>query len=181
MHRSRTRNTKSKIGIKLFGTWIFIIVFFSCQSQSNGDREATGLMNDIPIYDFERIEKSDEEWKRELSEFDFYVLREKGTERAFTGSYWDNKEKGIYTCKACNLPLFSSETKFRSGTGWPSFYIPAYRNTVVEEADRSFGMVRTEVLCARCGGHLGHVFNDGPEPTGLRYCINSVSLSFQKE
>ena len=131
--------------------------------------------------DIERIEKSEEEWKQELTEFEYYVLREKGTERAFTGELLNNKEKGTYLCAACELPLFESATKFKSGSGWPSFYEPINEVNVAEEEDRSYGMVRTEVLCARCDGHLGHVFADGPRPTGLRYCINSVSLKFEKK
>lgn len=127
----------------------------------------------------ERIEKTEAEWKAQMTKDEFYVMREKGTERAFTGKYWDNKAEGIYTCGACGLPLFSSETKFKSGTGWPSFYAKIHDSHVKEETDRTFGMVRTEVLCARCDAHLGHVFSDGPRPTGLRYCINSVSLNFK--
>lgn len=129
----------------------------------------------------EKIELTEEEWKRKLTEEEFYVLRKEGTERAFTGKYWDNKEKGTYLCAACKLPLFHSETKFKSGTGWPSFYEPINDTNVGQDKDSSLGMLRTEVHCARCGGHLGHVFPDGPEPTGLRYCINSVSLDFKKE
>ncbi len=128
-----------------------------------------------------KIQKSEDEWKKELSDLEYRVLREKGTERAFTGKYWDNKEAGTYLCAACELPLFESETKFKSGTGWPSFYDIVSEENVIELRDESLGMVRREVVCGRCGGHLGHVFEDGPQPTGLRYCINSVSLDFRDE
>ncbi|HEX3253454.1 MAG TPA: peptide-methionine (R)-S-oxide reductase MsrB [Pyrinomonadaceae bacterium] len=127
------------------------------------------------------IEKTDEQWKKELTPDQYYVLREAGTERAFTGAYWDNHEHGVYYCAACGLPLFKSETKFDSGTGWPSFYAPISKANVIEETDQSLGMARTEVRCHRCGSHLGHVFDDGPQPTGLRYCMNSISLKFEKQ
>ena len=110
----------------------------------------------------------------------YHVLREAGTERAFTGAYWDNHEKGVYHCAACGLTLFSSDTKFDSGTGWPSFSAPISQENVIKKADYSAGIIRTEVTCSRCGAHLGHVFDDGPQPTGLRYCLNSISLDFEK-
>jgi peptide-methionine (R)-S-oxide reductase len=127
-----------------------------------------------------RIVKTEEEWKKQLTPQQFYVLREKGTERAFSGKYWNNHENGTYRCAACQLPLFKSETKFESGTGWPSFYQPISDTSVASTSDKSHGMMRDEVICSRCGGHLGHVFDDGPKPTGLRYCMNSVSLNFVK-
>jgi peptide-methionine (R)-S-oxide reductase len=128
--------------------------------------------------DVGRVEKSNEEWKKILSPQQYEVLREKGTERAFTGAYWNNHEKGTYVCAACGLELFSSDTKFESGTGWPSFWQPLTPARVKEAVDNSHGMVRGEIVCARCGGHLGHVFDDGPKPTGQRYCMNSVSMKF---
>ena len=129
----------------------------------------------------EYIALSDAEWSKRLTSAEFDVLRKEGTERAFTGEYWDNKKKGVYICAACELPLFESKTKFKSGTGWPSFYEPLDEAYVAQESDRSLGMLRSEVHCHRCGGHLGHVFDDGPKPTGLRYCINSVSLKFKED
>jgi peptide-methionine (R)-S-oxide reductase len=129
----------------------------------------------------EKIEKTEAEWREELTPEEYHVMREKGTERAFSGKYHDTEEEGVYRCAACGQPLFSSETKFHSGTGWPSFYAPVGEENVDTEKDRRFFMVRTEVHCSRCGAHLGHVFEDGPEPTGLRYCINSVSLDLDSE
>jgi peptide-methionine (R)-S-oxide reductase len=129
----------------------------------------------------EKIIKSEEEWKKILNEEAYHVIRKKGTERAFTGKYHDTKEKGLYLCAACGQELFTSDTKFDSGTGWPSFYAPLDEKKIGTETDRSFFMTRVEVHCSRCGGHLGHVFKDGPRPTGLRYCINSVSLNFKKQ
>ena len=128
----------------------------------------------------DKVEKTEEEWKKTLSPVQYKVLREKGTERAFTGALLENHEKGVYTCAACGADLFASDTKFESGTGWPSFYAPIAEENVAAEADTSLGMRRVEVLCRRCGGHLGHVFDDGPKPTGLRYCVNSASLGFEK-
>ena len=129
----------------------------------------------------DKIEKSDAEWRRELTPEEYRVLREKGTERPFSGEYEKTKESGTYVCAACGNPLFSSETKYESGSGWPSFYQPLSEEAVATETDRSHFMERTEVLCRRCGGHLGHVFDDGPKPTGQRYCMNSVSLKLEKE
>ena len=120
--------------------------------------------------------QDDEYWRARLTPEEFHVMREKGTERAFTGEYWDCKEEGVYHCRCCGEPLFLSETKYDSGCGWPSFFKPADENNIVEERDTSHGMIRTEVMCKKCGAHLGHVFEDGPAPTGLRYCINSLSV-----
>jgi peptide-methionine (R)-S-oxide reductase len=128
----------------------------------------------------EKIEKTDEEWRKELEPEQFEVCRNKGTERAFTGRYWDCKEEGVYLCSACGNELFASDTKYDSGTGWPSFSAPVSEERVRTESDRSMGVERIEVLCARCDSHLGHVFPDGPAPTGQRYCMNSVSLDLQK-
>ena len=127
----------------------------------------------------EKVEKTESEWRTELTPEQYEVLREQGTERAFTGAYWDAKDEGMYRCAACGAELFSSDTKFDSGTGWPSFYEPMDDGAVETEEDRSLFMKRTEVHCKRCGGHLGHVFEDGPPPTGLRYCINGVALNFE--
>jgi len=127
------------------------------------------------------LEKTDADWQAQLNELEYKVLRQAGTEWAFTGEYWDNKKKGVYLCRACELPLFDSEAKYRSGTGWPSYFQPIRPAHVKEVSDVSHGMVRTEVRCARCDSHLGHVFDDGPQPTGLRYCMNSVSLTFVKK
>jgi peptide-methionine (R)-S-oxide reductase len=151
-----------------------VILLLPACSQTNSREMAA--MNKEP-----KIKKSETEWKKELTAVQYNILREKGTERAFTGKYWDNHEKGVYYCAACHQKLFNSETKFESGTGWPSFYKPIDDSVVAVHIDKTGGMVREEVVCSNCGGHLGHVFTDGPKPTGLRYCLNSGSLDFKKE
>ena len=128
-----------------------------------------------------KVRKTDEEWRKELTPDQYHVARQKGTEPAFTGKYWDNHEPGLYRCSCCGAELFQSDTKFESGTGWPSFYAPVDPANVRTEEDTSHGMRRVEALCAQCDAHLGHVFPDGPKPSGLRYCMNSASLKFEKK
>ncbi len=168
---------------RLFSVFLAMTVVLSCNQAQAGyeARETKGPILSLDGDTLNRVEKSEKEWKAELSPHAFQVLRQHGTERAFTGNLWNNKKKGIYLCGGCEAPLFSSKTKFRSGTGWPSYYEPIFEGNIIEKTDLSYGMKRVEVLCARCDGHLGHVFPDGPEPTGLRYCINSVSLKFQEK
>ncbi len=150
----------------------WLAIFAACAQQTA--REQVGEEKRFPVV------KSEEEWRKQLGPERFYILRQKGTERAYSGAYWNHYEQGVYLCAADGQVLFSSAHKYDSGTGWPSFWQPAVAGAVVEQPDLSHGMIRTEVLCSRCGGHLGHVFDDGPPPTGLRYCINSAALLFEK-
>ena len=179
---------------------VLIVCFVSCKSnpqQVKQDKETTTEISN-PIAEksskkevetsftnangekIQKIVKTPKQWASELSKMEYYVLREKGTERPRTSELLEIKDTGVYTCRACDLPLFESDTKFKSGTGWPSFYQPIEREVILEDTDYDLGYARTEVMCRRCEGHLGHVFKDGPDPTGLRYCINGVSLRFQK-
>ena len=153
---------------------LFLIVFGYTYCQVPKEPASDGNNN----YE---VSKTEDEWKAILSPEEFNVLREKGTEYAFTGEYFDFKEKGTYTCAGCGNEIFESTTKYNSGCGWPSFYEPIQKGAVETKEDNSMGMKRIEVLCSKCGGHLGHVFKDGPRPTGLRYCINSVSMNFKKK
>jgi peptide-methionine (R)-S-oxide reductase len=173
--------------IILMTSLLFTFTLNAClQPNANQPNKAAVKVNEASFVNekgetITTIQKPDAQWKEELDPMAYHVLREKGTERAFSGKYNDHKKEGVYTCNACALPLFSSDAKFESGTGWPSFFKPIDKTHVLEDTDVSYGMKRVEVLCHRCGGHLGHVFDDGPRPTGLRYCMNSVSLSFVPE
>ena len=157
-----------------FTSLLLLITLVACGQQK-------AKKNSPSVTSIVKIKKTEAEWKQQLSPEEYNILREKGTELAFSGKYWDNHEDGIYYCAACNQELFASQTKFESGTGWPSFYQPIRKELIAIGTDTSYGMVRDEVVCSRCGGHLGHVFEDGPKPTGLRYCLNSASLKFEKK
>lgn len=157
--------------------WFSIFLLVACAGQEKNSLEKTGIMKENNP---DKIVKTEEEWKKDLSPEQFRILRQKGTELPFSGKFYKNKEKGMYVCAACGAELFSSESKYDSGCGWPSFF-ESLKDKVDTAVDKSLGMTRIEITCHRCGSHLGHVFDDGPKPTGLRYCVNSLSLDFRKK
>ena len=172
---------------KIAGVFVVFISLIACMEASkksvvvasNNDKTDQEKLS-LTDTSLKKVVKTDAEWKKELSETSYSILRHQDTERPFNNAYHDNHEVGNSFCAGCKLPLFNSKTKFDSGTGWPSFYAPIEKNRVTEVVDKSLGMVRGEIVCARCEGHLGHVFDDGPNPTGLRYCMNSGAMIFQK-
>ncbi len=178
-------NKKFLIKVLFIISFMVLISFNQFSSSKTNDIKRNNNSSAFPdsllrkeIVMSDKLILSEEEWKKKLTPEQYRVLRQKGTERAFSGEYWNHFEEGTYCCAGCGAELFSSDSKFDSHCGWPSYFIPLAKDRVYYVEDRSFGMIRTEVLCSNCDGHLGHVFDDGPEPTGLRYCINSVSIKF---
>lgn len=170
--------------ILFFTLWALIAVSCSAQSKTeqdqNNQKNTNTAMTNKKAQDFE-VQKTDAEWKKELTDSEYRILREKGTEMPYVNKYYKVDKEGLYVCAACGNKLFSSDTKYHSGSGWPSFYAPIDSDAIITRADNSMFMHRTEVICAKCGSHLGHVFEDGPEPTGLRYCINSVAMDLKSK
>jgi len=164
------------INLRYLGLVVLISISLSACAQKSDNNQTKSTVVSMDTFE---IKKTDDEWRKQLSPVQFGILREKGTERPYTGEYDKFYEEGTYFCAACGTELFTSKTKYNSGCGWPAFYEPSVNKNIVEKRDVSHGMVRIEVMCAKCGGHLGHVFEDGPKPTGLRYCINSGSLKFE--
>lgn len=175
------RQALKQLSLAVAGLTLVSCIPASSTAEPNDERAEKIRVKLRAIPMSEKVNLSNDEWKKILPPERYHVLRESGTEPAFRNEYWNNHEKGTFVCAACGNPLFSSETKYESGTGWPSFYQPLRKDAVEKTGDNSHGMVRDEILCARCGSHLGHVFDDGPEPTGLRYCMNSASLKLEKK
>jgi peptide-methionine (R)-S-oxide reductase len=171
------------MNIKFFALLLLLSFLYACNTPTKAQKELPSYINQVlpEKYESDTLIRSDSDWKARLTAFEYNVLREKGTERAYTGIYYKTKDKGKYFCKGCNLELFTSDDKFNSHCGWPSFSLPSEKQNIKYTPDNTAGMNRVEITCARCDSHLGHIFNDGPKPSGLRYCVNSASIDFVEE